>query len=76
MAHRIREGMRSGPLAPPMGGAGKIVEIDETFIGRKEGAEVGAAALTRTLFCLWLSEAVRLAHSMSTQPRKRISFRL
>ena len=39
MAHRIREGMRSGPLAP-MGGAGSIVEIDETFIGRKEGAEV------------------------------------
>ncbi|MFZ2110091.1 MAG: IS1595 family transposase, partial [Roseiarcus sp.] len=30
MAHRIREGMRSGPLAP-MGGAGSIVEIDETF---------------------------------------------
>ncbi len=39
MAHRIREGMRTGPLAP-MGGAGSIVEIDETFIGRKEGAEV------------------------------------
>ena len=39
MAHRIREGMRSGPLAP-MGGAGSIVEIDETFIGKKEGAEV------------------------------------
>jgi transposase-like protein len=39
MAHRIREGMRSGPLAP-MGGAGSNVEIDETFIGKKEGAEV------------------------------------
>ena len=35
MAHRIREGMRSGPLAL-MGGSGSIVEIDETFIGRKE----------------------------------------
>jgi transposase-like protein len=40
MAHRIREGMRIGDLAPPMGGEGSIVEIDETYIGRKEGAEV------------------------------------
>lgn len=36
MAHRIREGMRAGKLAP-MGGNGGAVEIDETFIGRKEG---------------------------------------
>jgi transposase-like protein len=32
MEHRIREAMRSGELAP-MGGAGGIVEVDETFIG-------------------------------------------
>ncbi|MGE0760299.1 MAG: IS1595 family transposase [Pirellulaceae bacterium] len=32
MAHRIREAMRSGDLAP-FGGAGGIVEVDETFIG-------------------------------------------
>src|SRR5580658_5592193 len=32
MAHRIREGMRE--LHPqPMGGAGKTVEADETFVG-------------------------------------------
>jgi transposase-like protein len=36
MAHRIREGMRSGDFSP-MGGKGETVEIDETFIGRKEG---------------------------------------
>jgi transposase-like protein len=35
MAHRIREAMRAGGLAP-MGGAGSVVEADETFIGRKE----------------------------------------
>ena len=35
LAHRIREAMRSGDLAP-MGGAGSVVEIDETFIGQKE----------------------------------------
>jgi len=34
MEHRIREAMRAGGLAP-MGGSGSIVEIDETFIGRK-----------------------------------------
>ncbi|MDR3408025.1 MAG: IS1595 family transposase [Methylovirgula sp.] len=37
MAHRIREGMRVGELAPPMGGEGKTVEVDETVIGRLEG---------------------------------------
>ena len=32
MAHRIRESMRDGGLEP-MGGAGKIVEADETYFG-------------------------------------------
>jgi transposase-like protein len=39
LGHRIREAMRTGELAP-MGGAGGIVEVDETFVGRKEGVEV------------------------------------
>ena len=43
MMHRLREAMRTGDLAP-MGGAGSIVEIDETFIGRKEGAEIRRGA--------------------------------
>ncbi len=38
LSHRIREAMRDGSLAP-MGGAGGIVEVDETFIGAKEGVE-------------------------------------
>ena len=42
MSHRIREAMRSGNL-PPMGRLGGIVEVDETFIGRKEGAEIKRA---------------------------------
>jgi hypothetical protein len=37
MMHRIREAMRVGGLAP-MGGAGGVVEADETFIGRKQGS--------------------------------------
>lgn len=39
LTHRIREAMRDGSLAP-MGGAGGVVEIDETYIGRKDGFEV------------------------------------
>ena len=37
MSHRIREAMRTGSLATPLGGEGKIVESDETFIGKKDG---------------------------------------
>jgi transposase-like protein len=37
MAHRIREAMRDHKPGP-MGGAGKSVEIDETYIGFEEGA--------------------------------------
>jgi transposase-like protein len=36
MSHRIREGMRPKELTP-LGGGGKVVEGDETFIGRKKG---------------------------------------
>jgi transposase-like protein len=39
MMHRIREAMRVGGLTP-MGGNGGVVEIDETYIGRKDGFEV------------------------------------
>lgn len=37
MSHRIREAMRADHLSP-LGGLGKIVEADETFIGKKQGA--------------------------------------
>ncbi len=37
MMHRLREALRQGGLAP-MGGAGEIVEIDETVIGKMDGA--------------------------------------
>ncbi|WP_102958547.1 IS1595 family transposase [Mangrovicella endophytica] len=35
LSHRIREAMRSGDLAP-MGGAGGIVEADETYFGNRK----------------------------------------
>src|SRR3954454_22921785 len=37
LTHRIREAMREGGLMPPLGGGGKTVEVDETFIGFLEG---------------------------------------
>jgi transposase-like protein len=37
MSHRIREAMKDGSLGP-MGGPGEIVEIDETVIGKVDGA--------------------------------------
>lgn len=36
LAHRIREAMRSGDLAP-FGCNGTMVEVDETYIGRQKG---------------------------------------
>ncbi len=36
MMHRLREAMRTGALSP-LGGDGKTVEVDETFIGFLEG---------------------------------------
>ena len=37
LCHRIREAMRDGSLAP-LGGTGKVVEADETYIGFQQGA--------------------------------------
>jgi transposase-like protein len=39
LTHRIREAMRGGAFSP-MGGADTTVEIDETYIGRKDGFEI------------------------------------
>ncbi|MFD0915644.1 IS1595 family transposase [Pseudahrensia aquimaris] len=36
LTHRIREAMRSGDFLPDMGGNGGIVEIDETYVGKKD----------------------------------------
>src|SRR5262245_40370665 len=37
MAHRLREAMKEQSFPGPLGGAGKTVEADETFIGTKAG---------------------------------------
>ena len=38
VGHQIREALRSGELSP-LGGNGKTVEVDETFIGKRNGFE-------------------------------------
>ncbi len=38
LAHRIREAMRSGDLAP-FGSGGGAVEVDETYFGQKQGVQ-------------------------------------
>jgi transposase-like protein len=40
MSHRLREAMRVIGVEP-MGGAGEIIEIDETFVGKQEGQKKG-----------------------------------
>jgi len=44
MCHRIREAMAPAKGEPPLGGEGKEVEADETFIGKKRGREVTKGA--------------------------------
>lgn len=46
MAHRIREAMmrKDDMFTPPMGGEGKTVEVDETYVGRKPGTKVRRGA--------------------------------
>jgi transposase-like protein len=41
LAHRIREAMKDyrGMFTEPLGGAGKTVEVDETYLGRKAGTK-------------------------------------
>jgi len=41
LGHRIREAMKRDDGVPPLGGEGKFIEADETFVGRKPGSKVG-----------------------------------
>src|SRR3954454_9577667 len=47
MTHRIREAMRAGKLPGSMGGEGKFVEVDETYVGGKAKNRAYAEKLPR-----------------------------
>lgn len=64
MSHRIREAMRTVGMEP-MGGAGDIVEADETYIGRIEGmpkARSGGAHKNIVLALVQRGGSVRSFH--------------
>jgi len=65
LSHRIREAMRDGKLSP-MGGAGEIVEVDETYIGRQAGIESGAGAYHNKNMVVTLVERGGSARSFHT----------
>jgi transposase-like protein len=68
LTHRIREAMATRELGP-LGGAGGIVEIDETFIGRREGVEMrrGYAHKNVVLSLVERAGSVRSFHVDSTK---------
>lgn len=55
MAHRIREAMRDGALAP-FGSDGGIVEADETFIGNRKGVPIPQGGIGHKMKVLSLVE--------------------
>ncbi|QBR71441.1 IS1595 family transposase [Beijerinckiaceae bacterium] len=69
MSHRIRTAMQTVGLEP-MGGAGEIVEVDETFIGRVEGQpkrKAGAGHKNAVLTLLQRNGSSRSFHIDSTR---------
>ncbi len=63
MAHRIREAMRTGDLAP-FGVGGGVVEVDETFIGQKKGVPKRSAYHHKLKVLTLIDRNTRQAHSV------------
>lgn len=67
MSHRIREAMREGDLAPPMGSGGGVVEADETFIGTKEGKRKAKSGYGHKMVVMTLVERGGKARSFQIE---------
>jgi transposase-like protein len=72
MSHRIREAMRSGPLAP-MGGGGGTVEADETYIGKSKFPQMPKGGFQHLNVVLTLVERGGNAHSFHVERTDAIS---
>ena len=66
MSHRIREAMRPAELTP-MGGSGKVVESDETYIGRQQGHGIDKSGYHNKNMVLTLVERGGRARSFHTE---------
>lgn len=49
LAHRIREAMRDGQLAPMGGAGGNVIEADETYIGKQAGQPSKGGSATKNV---------------------------
>jgi transposase-like protein len=52
MMHRLREAMRDGTFSDPLGGANKVVEADETYVGGKAANRKGKVPPKEAAFAL------------------------
>jgi transposase-like protein len=74
MTHRLREAMRDGKFPGPLGGEGKIVEADETWIGGKEANKhVGKRNNERA--ALGVDDKERAARLLKGIVGKRLTYR-
>ena len=75
MSHRIREAMRPASLTP-MGGAGKIVESDEIYIGKQEGVPPGKhGSAFKNMVLTLVSDAERADRALVGIRGKRLTYR-
>jgi transposase-like protein len=65
MSHRIRESMRPATMTP-MGGEGKPVEVDETYIGQQEGLKTDSSRYHNKNMVVTLVERGGSARSFHT----------
>jgi transposase-like protein len=70
LAHRLRLAMQSTPFAP-IGGSGKIVEVDETYIGRLTGMPKGRRGSNNKNVVMTLVERGGEARSFHVESNRR-----
>jgi transposase-like protein len=73
MMHRLREAMREGKFAGPIGGQNKVVEADETYVGGKaKNRKSRAVARKEAVFSLVEREGRVRSHHVATVNAKTL----